>query len=225
MAHAKKEAQGDFSHLKGKKGAMDGGALPLPTLPNVQLDDEEFDDGASFRTRGPPASTYTAAPSDFYGDKAYAASTYAYPANDYPAMPAYDQQQYGYYEQQHAQHAQYADPHQQQQHIDPTAAAAVYGEREPYFQDHYSSQATLPGHAESYAHQRPQYAHGDSDPAMDEAYGTQDYPSPTSGGPPTRQQQQQYAHTSYNGPSHAAHRSQGGSIAYASGGSGGGYAV
>lgn len=37
---AKKEAAGDFSHLKNKKGEIVGNILPQPTLPNVSLDDD-----------------------------------------------------------------------------------------------------------------------------------------------------------------------------------------
>lgn len=68
----RKEARGDFSHLKNKKG---GKPLPQPTLPTVSMD--EFEDDASMRTRGPAPSTYT---QDYY----------YYDKGDYPPpMPAY----------------------------------------------------------------------------------------------------------------------------------------
>ncbi|TFY83825.1 hypothetical protein EWM64_g199 [Hericium alpestre] len=81
-ALAKKEAAGDFSHLKNKKGALIHQPLPQPTLPNVSLDDE-FDDVASIRSRSP---TYYSGKG---GDQFYASEQKA--AYDYPAMPAYNQ--------------------------------------------------------------------------------------------------------------------------------------
>ncbi|KAK0520144.1 Potassium transporter [Tilletia horrida] len=38
VARAKKEAEGDYSHLMNKKGEMVGRAIPQPTLPNVEVD-------------------------------------------------------------------------------------------------------------------------------------------------------------------------------------------
>jgi len=76
---AKKEAMGDYSHLKNKKGEMVGKPLPQPTLPNLSVDDD--DDRSSIRTRGPPPSTYTQDSNYYYNDKAG-----AYP----PPMPAYN---------------------------------------------------------------------------------------------------------------------------------------
>ncbi|KAJ3837866.1 hypothetical protein F5878DRAFT_584345 [Lentinula raphanica] len=76
---AKKEAMGDYSHLKNKKGEMVGKPLPQPTLPNLSVDDD--DDRSSVRTRVPPPSTYTQDSNYYYYDKAG-----AYP----PPMPAYN---------------------------------------------------------------------------------------------------------------------------------------
>ena len=39
-ALAKKEAAGDFSHLKNKKGEFIAKPLPQPTLPNLSVDDD-----------------------------------------------------------------------------------------------------------------------------------------------------------------------------------------
>ncbi|KLO19834.1 vacuole protein [Schizopora paradoxa] len=81
---ARKEAAGDFSHLKNKKGEIVKG-LPQPTLPNVQLDDDDFDDSKS---RIPP-STYAA--SDYY----YNSDNKSAYSNDYPPpMPGYNNQQH-----------------------------------------------------------------------------------------------------------------------------------
>ncbi|OCB91548.1 hypothetical protein A7U60_g1174 [Sanghuangporus baumii] len=83
---ARKEAAGDFSHLKkSKKGDLASNALPQPTLPNIKLDDEDLDDGTSVRTRVPGGTDY------YYSDYKYAYAT------DYPPpMPAYTQQYAGY---------------------------------------------------------------------------------------------------------------------------------
>jgi len=81
-ALAKKEAAGDYSHLKNKKGELIAKPLPQPTLPNLSVDDD-YDDAASMGTRGPPASTYTK-------DYDYKSEHTA----DYPSMPAYNQQPY-----------------------------------------------------------------------------------------------------------------------------------
>jgi hypothetical protein len=80
---AKKEAAGDYSHLKNKKGELVAKPLPQPTLPNLSVDDD-LDGPASMRTRGSAPSTYTAQ-SDYYPEHKG-----AYPA-DYPPMPAYNQ--------------------------------------------------------------------------------------------------------------------------------------
>ena len=85
QALAKKEAAGDFSHYKNKKGEFISTPLPQPTLPNISLDDDET---SSVRTRGAAPSTYTGA-SDYYSDrKDYGVD---YPPMDYPPMPAFSQ--------------------------------------------------------------------------------------------------------------------------------------
>ncbi|KAF5369777.1 hypothetical protein D9758_001155 [Tetrapyrgos nigripes] len=73
---AQKEAMGDYSHLKNKKGEIVGKPLPQPTLPNLSVDDD--DDASSLHTRGPPPSVYT---QDYF-----AASESGYP----PPMPAFN---------------------------------------------------------------------------------------------------------------------------------------
>ena len=74
---AQKEAIGDYSHLKNKKGELIAKPLPQPTLPNLSIDDE--DDASSMNTRVAP-STYT---KDYYN---YQSDT----GGDYPPMPAYN---------------------------------------------------------------------------------------------------------------------------------------
>ncbi|GJE84435.1 KCH and KAR9 domain-containing protein [Phanerochaete sordida] len=97
-ALAKKEAAGDFSHLKNKKGELIAQPLPQPTLPNVKLDDD--DDSMSIRTRTAAPSVFTGH-SDFYGNgnKEYGMG---YPQSDYPPMPGYDQP-YGHHGDPYAQ--------------------------------------------------------------------------------------------------------------------------
>lgn len=74
---AQKEARGDFSHLKNKKGELVGQPLPQPTLPSLSVDDD--DDSSSVITRGPPPSTYSQ-------DQYY----HSEKGMDYPPMPAYN---------------------------------------------------------------------------------------------------------------------------------------
>jgi len=129
-ALAKKEAAGDFSHLRNKKGDIIGQPLPQPTLPKVFLDDEEFDN-KSTRTRGPAPSTYTAASSEYYNDRK------DYPAAvDYPPMPAYNQS----YPQQYASN----DPY----HHQPNPSVGSIGEHGTVYDDDYGSTA----HLAPYAH-------------------------------------------------------------------------
>lgn len=85
-ALAKKEAMGDFSHLKNKKGELIAQPLPQPTLPNLSVDDD-FDDASSTKTPKPPPSNYT--------QDHYYASDYKNAA-DYPPMPVYNHN-YGHY--------------------------------------------------------------------------------------------------------------------------------
>ena len=124
-ALAKKEAAGDYSHLKNKKGEIVGAVLPQPTLPNITLDDDEFSDSTSARTRVNP-STYTTS-NDYYYNSDYK-NTYANPA-DYPAMPPYNQQQYDYKSQEG-----YA-----------SSVQTGGDERSLYYADQYNSRTNLTG--------------------------------------------------------------------------------
>jgi len=76
---AQKEAMGDYSHLKNKKGELIAKPLPQPTLPNLSVDDD--DDSISMKTRGPAPSVYTQDSYYYKGDKGL--------SSDYPPMPAY----------------------------------------------------------------------------------------------------------------------------------------
>ncbi|EJD48558.1 hypothetical protein AURDEDRAFT_112975 [Auricularia subglabra TFB-10046 SS5] len=79
----RKEALGDFSHLKNKKV---GPRLPQPTLPNVSVDDDD------------DATMYGKSTTDFKSD--YQSSVYSgrhgkYDTSDYPPMPMYNGGGYG----------------------------------------------------------------------------------------------------------------------------------
>jgi len=76
---AQKEAMGDYSHLKNKKGELITQPLPQPTLPNLSVDD---DDSSSMKARVPAPSTYTQDSYYYKGDKGV--------SPDYPPMPAYN---------------------------------------------------------------------------------------------------------------------------------------
>lgn len=197
-ALARKEAAGDYSHLKNKKGELIAKPLPQPTLPNISLDDD-FDDAASIRTRGPPPSTMTAK-NDYYFNDRKAAAEYVseYPA-DYPPMPAYNAQ----YNQQPDPYYPHNPPAHDDSHLYEneygstahlTSSAAPMARTDTYppaIPDQYLDQhnyANVPyrqatpvgepvelqrGPTPSPAYSREQYA-----------YDMQDYPSPTSSGPP-----------------------------------------
>jgi len=88
-ALAKKEAAGDFSHYRNKKGEMVGAPLPQPTLPNISLDDEseppywQGDQKSDFKVDH--KSQYEASVYSGRGAPEY--------AMDYPPMPMYPFQQ------------------------------------------------------------------------------------------------------------------------------------
>ena len=137
-ALAKKEAAGDFSHLKNKKGEFIAKPLPQPTLPNLSVDDD-IDDAASMRTRGPPASTYTG--TDYYSD--YKADYSDYSTLDYPPpMPGYAKTGYHQYNNSIG-----TLPDQPQMHYDDdvasqthlAAAAAPFAQDDQYSVNQYSA--------------------------------------------------------------------------------------
>ncbi|KAG8916982.1 hypothetical protein FRC02_003436, partial [Tulasnella sp. 418] len=104
---ARKEAAGDFSHLKNKNSeAVRVTALPQPTLPSVSVDNEEFD---AYSTKQPYPSChlydnpvgggqqnqYWSNSKSAYGAQSnYAPSTYAGTTagdqDDYPPMQGYN---------------------------------------------------------------------------------------------------------------------------------------
>ncbi|KZT20816.1 hypothetical protein NEOLEDRAFT_1140364 [Neolentinus lepideus HHB14362 ss-1] len=214
QALAKKEAAGDFSHLKNGKGEFTHQPLPQPTLPNISLDDDE-NDSSSMRTRVAP-SQFTSQ-NDYYYQADYKAEY------DYPQMPGYGQQYQGGYSSHNQSTTTFAedqkmydDDNSSTAHLALAAAPFAYQNetRPSSLPDPY---ATPPAHqgymAETYdvyqgnaqpmhyASPDQHYASPDQHYASHEQrYATpdphagappyeehlQDYPSPTSGGPVPR---------------------------------------
>jgi hypothetical protein len=152
---AQKEARGDYSHLKNKKGEMIAKPLPQPTLPNLSVDDD--DDTLSVNTRGPPPSAYT---QDYYnhGSDNNSAVNGDYP----PSMPAYSpyspHQPPGSHTQFHKsstsfphddqnyyhQHQMYDEDNESTAHL--TMAAAPFSQQPANQQPGYPSAAYPYGH-------------------------------------------------------------------------------
>lgn len=160
-ALAKKEAAGDFSHLKNKKGELVAQPLPQPTLPNVKLDDD--DDSMSIRTRTVAPSVYTGR-SDYYYGNGNKEFGMGYPQSDYPPMPAYDQP-YG----------QHGDPYAQY-----NPSVGTLPDEQPYDDNDYGSTANLAMSAAPIASPergnmvspRPQYGYTQQSHQDLYAYGT-----------------------------------------------------
>jgi len=91
---AQKEAAGDFSHLMNKNGERVRKPIPQPTLPTIQLDDDETVATSPYRSAsGKPnyASSYATSTAK---DEYYAAHP-DYPQTEYPPpMPVYDDNYY-----------------------------------------------------------------------------------------------------------------------------------
>ncbi|KAG9015038.1 hypothetical protein FRB94_007110 [Tulasnella sp. JGI-2019a] len=92
-ALARKEAEGDFNHLKGKKGATPVSLPQQPTLPSVAVDD--FLDMKDSRYSRQPSQqdTYWEPDhkSDYNGSLRHdeGGADYGYASHDYPPMPGY----------------------------------------------------------------------------------------------------------------------------------------
>ncbi|THH33657.1 hypothetical protein EUX98_g548 [Antrodiella citrinella] len=124
-ALAKKEAAGDYSHLKNKKGELISQPLRQPTLPNLSVDDDVHD-AVSTRTKAyaPSALSSSVTPNDYYYN-----DRKDYPSADYPPMPAYNQP-YGHYPDYYnasasalpEEHAVYDDEYGSTAHLATSAA-------------------------------------------------------------------------------------------------------
>jgi len=222
---AKKEAMGDYSHLKNKKGELIAKPLPQPTLPNLSVDDD-MDDSSTMHTRVPPSN---------YSQDNYFASDYKNDL-DYPPMPTYQQ---GYGHQGHsqstfndpAQYGQYEEEYEGTAHL--TGAAAPVGSSQP-LPDHGQSNAygyysadphgTYQGQADSdwrtpgHVQQHVSNVSGESQNGV--SYGA-DYTTPAhtahANHVPTQSLEDAYGGTTYHhqGGMDHAHQWQGGSSGYA----------
>lgn len=178
-AIAKKEAAGDFSHLKNKKGVLIAQPLPQPTLPNVRLDDD--DDASSMRTRVPAPSTFTAHSDQYFAaGKEYGLD---YPQADYPPMPAYNQP-----------YAHHGDPYNNQ--FNPSVGTLP--DEQPYDDNDYGSTANLTLGAAPIAYPergnavtpRPQYGYAQQQQQQQDPYAYTTNADP---------------HAAYRGPSPVGH--------------------
>jgi len=157
LALAKKEAAGDFSHLKGKEGGA--ASIKQPTLPNVNLDDEPM---PANPRHSQPLDYW--APSDNKSDYAASNFTGGYQADyhDYPPMPGY----YG-----NTQYAEQPGPDSLYSHDDRSyhpdenynstthlayAAAPFAGQEQGYHQDQQRQYHGAP----AYTPQNPQRGGG-----------------------------------------------------------------
>ncbi|KAH7887846.1 hypothetical protein F5I97DRAFT_1863289 [Phlebopus sp. FC_14] len=140
-ALAKKEAMGDYSHLKNKKGEMIAKPLPQPTLPNLSVEDDD-DDAVSISKHVSPTNAYG---QDYYyasDSKSIAPSYHTNPVefdySDYPPMPAYNQ---GY---SHHAYGHY------------NASTAAFDEDSPHhvYDDDHISAVNLPAAAAPISYQR-----------------------------------------------------------------------
>jgi len=126
-ALAKKEAAGDFSHLKNKQGKIVGTILPQPTLPSVSLDDADHLNMAA--RRGPYASS-TPAPSwqsDYKNPSDYA-STLVPEYSDYPPpMPEYQPYTYPHTQSAYPSYGQSVGSLPQEEVYDKYEAESDYG--------------------------------------------------------------------------------------------------
>ena len=141
MALAKKEAMGDFSHLKNKKGQFVQQPLPQPTLPNISIDDELSDIASLHKRVGTPSIKHTGT-----GDRYYATDAKA--SYDHPMMPAYN-----------ASYAHSQDPTAYTQ-SNPSISIPDEGQ---YYEDDYGSTAHLALATETHGpdrHNYPEHYHG-----------------------------------------------------------------
>lgn len=181
---AKKEARGDFSHLKDKKGNLMHAPLPQPTLPTVTIDDDEMDDDVSMRTRGPPLEPYNAGATGLYNEYSYA-SDYKGTSNmgqlaygeEYPPMPGYNYE--GSYDH---------------------SSATLHGDQQSdYKADHGSSHANL-------AHGAAPFASQDYDVSPG-AYGSS-LPNPYHGSALHADADRQYNHSPHPSAYERSHSTQ-----------------
>ncbi|KAF7352882.1 hypothetical protein MVEN_01255500 [Mycena venus] len=128
---AMREARGDFSHLKNKKGEFTSKPLPQPTLPNLSVDDD-FDDKSSMHTKVAP-STYTQDSYYYYNSDIKNANPPPMPAyNPYSTHQAPDA--YATFNQSQATFQQedpYQPPYEDESTMHLTSGAAPFSQQYP----------------------------------------------------------------------------------------------
>ncbi|KAF8211226.1 hypothetical protein K438DRAFT_1568102 [Mycena galopus ATCC 62051] len=133
---AMREARGDFSHLKNKKGEFTSKPLPQPTLPNLSVDDD-FDDKSSIHTKLAP-STYTQDSYYYYNSEGKNANPPPMPGyNPYSAHQAPDA--YATFNPSQATFQQHEDPYQPG--YDDESTAHLTSGAAPFSQHRYASPA------------------------------------------------------------------------------------
>jgi hypothetical protein len=130
---ARKEAEGDFSHLKNGK------ALPQPTLPTISLDDDATDTN-SVTTRTLAPSTYT---NDYYNSDKYSINGPDYP----PAMPAYNP--YSSHQPPHS------NAHFQQSSVSIAHEDPLYSNQHRFYDEENESRANLTASAAPFSQYAP----------------------------------------------------------------------
>lgn len=91
---AQKEAAGDFSHLMGRNGEQIRKPIPQPTLPKIQLDDDERVTASSQRGAGGETNYASSYATSTAKDEYYTPHP-DYPPTEYPPpMPVYDDNYY-----------------------------------------------------------------------------------------------------------------------------------
>ncbi|KAJ7068163.1 hypothetical protein C8F01DRAFT_978480 [Mycena amicta] len=127
---AMKEARGDYSHLKNKKGEFTSKPLPQPTLPNLSVDDD-FDDKSSMHTRVAP-STYTQDSYYYYNSDMKNSNPPPMPAyNPYSAHQPPDAYATFNPSQPSFQGAEYAVPYEDESNVHLTSGAAPFAHQYP----------------------------------------------------------------------------------------------
>ncbi|KAJ6629100.1 hypothetical protein B0H10DRAFT_1987864 [Mycena sp. CBHHK59/15] len=165
---AMKEARGDFSHLKNRKGEFTSKPLPQPTLPNLSVDDDE-DDKSSMHTRVAP-STYTQDSYYYYNSDN---------KNAPPPMPAYNPYStqippsaYATFNPSQAtfQQDEYQPPYGDESTVNLTSGAAPFSHSQ-YPIDRPGSAAPNPYYGgENYQHQQPYEQQHDAPPFSHSQY-------------------------------------------------------
>lgn len=163
-AIARKEAMGDFSHLKDKKGQYKAAPLPQPTLPKIGLDDLMNDSKSELG--GPTANggAYAYPPTLGYAESIQRVGT---PASSYHGHGG---------NQRWANDEKYAES--VHSWVPPASIQSPRGQADAGRRDrndHFMSHQAPMGYQNGYgSHQRPQYATHGGHPQSQDSFGRED---------------------------------------------------